>query len=146
MDPSKIKAILSCSIQNSLHDVRSFHGLASFYWWFIRNFSSLIAPVAECLKGGKFQWNKEAQKSFELLKRKVIEALILVLLDFNKLFDVDGDASGVGIGVVLSQAGKPIAFFNEKLNERKKKYSTYDKKFYAIIRALDHGSHYFLPN
>ena len=88
------------------------------------------------MKGGKFQWNKEAQKSFELLIRKVIEALILVLLDFNKLFDVDGDASGVGIGVVLSHEGKPIAFFSEKLNECKKKYSIYDIEFYAIIRAF----------
>ena len=71
-----------------------------------------------------------------MLKRKVIEARILVLLDFNKLFDVDCDASGVGIGVVLSHEGKPIAFFSEKLNECNKKYSIYDIEFYAIIRAF----------
>ena len=64
----------------------------------------------------------------------------------NKLFKVDCDALGVEIGVVLSQKGKLITFFSEKLNECKKKYSTYDKEFYAIIRALDHWSHYFLPS
>ena len=89
--------------------------------------TSYIALVIECLKGEKFQWNEEAQKSFELLKKKVAEAPILVLLDFNKMLKVDCDAFVVGIGTVLSQEGKPIAFFNEKLNECKKKYSTYDK-------------------
>uniref|UniRef100_A0A2N9H3H4 Integrase catalytic domain-containing protein n=1 Tax=Fagus sylvatica TaxID=28930 RepID=A0A2N9H3H4_FAGSY len=123
MDPSKIEAIISWPVPKSLHDIRSFHGLASFYRRFIRSFSSIIAPITECLKGGKFQWNEEAQKSFELIKKK-----------------------GVGIGAVLSQEGKPIAFFSEKLNESRRKYSTYDKEFYAIIRALDHWSHYLLPN
>ena len=54
MDPRKIEAILSWLMPKSLHDVRSFHELASFYWCFIKNFSSLIALVTECLKAGKF--------------------------------------------------------------------------------------------
>ena len=55
------------------------------------------------------------------------EAPILVLLDFKKLFEVDCDAFGIGIGTMVNQEGKPTAFFSEKLNECKKKYSTYDK-------------------
>ena len=68
------------------------------------------------------------------------EASILGFPNFNKLFEVNYDASSVGIGIAFNQEGKPIAFFSEC------KYSTYDKEFYAIIRNLDHWNHYFFPN
>jgi hypothetical protein len=87
-----------------------------------------------------FKWKEEAQKSFELLKQKVMVAPILMLPDFYKVFEVDCDASNLGIGGVLSQEGKPIAFPSENLNDPRKKYSTYDKEFYALVRALEHWS------
>jgi hypothetical protein len=80
-----------------------------------------------------FHWIEEAEKSFNFLKRKITEQPILVLPDFKKIFQVKCDASGFAIGAVLSQEDMSIAYFSEKLNETKVKYSTYDKEFYAII-------------
>ena len=83
-----------------------------------------------------FHWTDEAEKSFNLLKKKIIEQPILVLPDFSKTFHVRCDVSGFSIGAVLSQDNKSIMYFSENLNEAKIKYSTYDKEFYAVIQAL----------
>ena len=61
-----------------------------------------------------------------MLKEKVIEQLVLALLGFNKVFQVGYDASSTAIGVVLSQEGRPVAYFSKKLNDSKRKYSVYD--------------------
>jgi hypothetical protein len=91
-----------------------------------------------------FHWTKEAEKSFNLLKRKITKQPILVLSNFKKTFQVKCDASGFAIGAVLRQEDRLISYFNEKLNEAKVKYSMYDKEFYAIIQALKKWRHYLI--
>nr|GEW86855.1 reverse transcriptase domain-containing protein [Tanacetum cinerariifolium] len=136
MDPAKVKAI-SWPTPSTIHDIRSFHGLASFYRHFIRNFSSIITPLTECRKGARFMLTSEDATAFDILKAKVTKAPVLALPNFNEVLQVECDASGVGIGGVLSQNQRPIAFFSKKLNDARRKYSTYVKEFYAIVHSLD---------
>jgi hypothetical protein len=144
MDPDKVNSILEWTTPRCTFDVRSFHGLEGFYRKFIRDFSQIHVPLIECMKKGVFQWTVAAKKSLGELKKRVTTHPILSLPNFNKVFQVDCDTSGTKIGLMISQEGRPIAFFSEKLNESIKKYYVYDQEFYAIVQALRKWRHYLL--
>ncbi|KAI4370917.1 hypothetical protein MLD38_019209 [Melastoma candidum] len=141
-DPEKVRAIIEWPTPMSITEVRSFHGLASFYRRFIKNFSSVMSPLTECLKKENFEWTSSAAKAFEHVKSLMSSAPILALPDFDKLFVLECDASKKGIGAVLTQDGKPVEFFSEKLSDAKQRYSTYDLEFYALVRSIQHWQHY----
>ncbi|XP_057811644.1 uncharacterized protein LOC131025876, partial [Salvia miltiorrhiza] len=147
VDEEKIRAIQEWPTPTNVAAVRSFHGLASFYRRFVPHFSSVAAPLTEVIKKNvEFKWGKAQEDAFQQLKYKLTHAPVLSLPNFSKSFEIECDASGVGIGAVLMQERRPIAYFSEKLNGATLSYPTYDKELYALVRALQTWQHYLWPN
>ncbi|XP_020700689.2 uncharacterized protein LOC110112721 [Dendrobium catenatum] len=144
MDPKKIEAIIDWPTPRTFTEIRSFHGLANFYRKFIKDFSLIMAPITDSLKSKTFDWAEPQQQAFEQVKAAISSAPVLALPDFDKPFTVDTDASAIGVGAVLSQSDKPVAFFSEKLSASRQKWAAYEQELYAIVRALKQWEQYLL--
>jgi hypothetical protein len=112
VDSSKIAAIQECPTPTTVTEIQSFLGLTGFYRKFVHGFSSIAAPLHELSKKDvPFAWSDSQEVAFHTLKDKLTHAPLLQLPDFNKVFELECDASGIGLGAILLQEGKPVAYF-----------------------------------
>ncbi|KAG8486037.1 hypothetical protein CXB51_019343 [Gossypium anomalum] len=143
VDPSKISAIVDWKPPKNVTEIRSFLGLAGYYWQFVNGFSIIAAPMTRLLqKNVKFEWTEECQQSFEELKKLLTEAPALVQPESGKEFVVYSDASRNGLGCVLMQEGKVVAYASRQLKSHERNYLTHDLELAAIVFALKIWRHY----
>jgi hypothetical protein len=150
MDPVKLEGIAKWPTPTTVKDVRSFLGFGNFYRRFIQNYGNLTKSLNELLKKDvKFEWNKERQETFDLMKKKFQESPVLLMPDPRKPFIVEADASKYASGAVLRQQDTngdwhPCAYLSKSFNETERNYDIADRELLAIIRALTDWRHYLI--
>ncbi|KAK7247608.1 hypothetical protein RIF29_42494 [Crotalaria pallida] len=144
MDQKKVQSILQWPIPKTVKALRGFLGLTGYYRRFIKNYGKIVRPLTELLKKGKFAWNSPAEEAFQKLQQMVTSAPVLAMPDFSKPFVIECDASGKGLGAVLSQEKRPIAFFSKALSDSTLAKSVYEKELMALVLAIQHWRPYLL--
>ncbi|TQE12665.1 hypothetical protein C1H46_001685 [Malus baccata] len=144
VDASKIQAIMDWPQPTSLKGLRGFLGLTGYYRKFVKHYGILAKPLTNMLKQDNFAWSPDSVLAFNALKQVLSSTPVLALPNFSKQFVVETDASGTGIGAVLSQEGHPIAYLSKALSSRNMSLSTYDKEMLAIVFAVQHWRPYLL--
>lgn len=142
VDPEKVKAITKIPRPQNVSELRSFLGLANFFAKFVKNFSVRLVPLFNLLKKSvEWVWSKECESAFMDIKRVLVSSQVLAHYDQNKRLIVTCDASGAGIGGVLSQPDgargeRPVAFVSRTLTAAEKNYSQIHREALAIIFCL----------
>ena len=143
VDPSKIEAVKKWETTKTPTEIRQFLGLAGYYRRFIENFSKVAQPLTLLTQKAKeFSWQDAQEKAFQTLKDKLCNAPILALPNGIENFVVYCDASHQGMGCVLMQEGKVIAYASRQLKIHEKNYTTHDLELGAVVFALKIWRHY----
>ena len=137
IDPSKVEVVMEWKQPKLVFEIRSFLGLAGYYRRFIWNFSKLARPMTELMqKGVKFKWNDACERSFQDLKQRLTSAPILIIPESDMGYTMHCDASKEGLGCVLMQNGKVVAYGSRQLKNHEKNYPMHDLKLAAVVFAL----------
>lgn len=147
MMESKVKGVQEWPTPTKATHVRSFLGTAGYYRRFIKDFSSIAAPLTDLTKDSiKFVWGHEQEKAFRQLKSSISEGPVLILPNPNLPYVIHTDASGFAVGAVLQQdQGKglqPVAFMSKKMLDAETRYPVHEQELLAIIHSLSTWRHY----
>ena len=138
-DPKKVQAIQNMTRPTTVTEVRRLVGMVQYYRDLWEKRSHILQPFTELTggkKGAKIKWTPELEKAFEDVKQMVCKETLLAYPDWSQPFDIHTDASDYQLGAVISQKGKPIAFFSRKLNSAQKNYTTTEKELLSIVECV----------
>ncbi|GJV25744.1 putative reverse transcriptase domain-containing protein [Tanacetum coccineum] len=143
VDPTKIEAVKNWASPTTHTEIRQFLGLVGYYRRFIKDFSKIAKSLTKLTqKNKKYIWGEDQESAFQLLKQKLCEAPILALPEGNDDFVVYCDASHQGLGVVLMQREKVIAYASRQLKPHEENYTTHDLELGVVVSALKIWRHY----
>jgi hypothetical protein len=143
VDPKKIEAVENWPRPTNVHEIRSFLGMAGYYRRFVQDFSKIAAPLTRLTqKNVKFAWSDKCEESFQELKKCLTTAPVLALPTGTEGFTIYCDASRVGLGCVLMQNGKVIAYASRQLRKHEQNYPVHDLEMASVIFALKLWRHY----
>jgi hypothetical protein len=121
------------------HNIKSLHGflgLTGYYRKFIKRYGIIAAPLTALLKKNSFHLTDQATAAFLQLKQALTSLPVLCLPDFTKTFTIECDACGTGLGAILMQEGRPIAFFSQATKGQALFLSTYEKELLSLVTAI----------
>ncbi|KAA0053360.1 pol protein [Cucumis melo var. makuwa] len=143
VDPAKIEVVTSWPRPSIVSEVCSFLGLAGYYRRFVENFSRIATPLTQLTrKGAPFVWSKACDDSFQNLKQKLVTEPVLTVPDGLGSFVIYSDASKKGLGCVLMQQGKVVAYASRQLKSHEQNYPTHDLELAVVVFALKIWRHY----
>lgn len=123
--------MLNWSIPQTLKELRGFLGLTGYYRRSVHNYGIIAVPLTKLTRKDSFFWTAEVTQAFEALKTAMV-----TLPDFSVLFVIETDASGTGLGAVITQKQRPIAYFSQQLSPQARLKSVYERELMAIVLAI----------
>lgn len=141
-DSSKFSAMTEWPKRTTFKGLRGFLGLTGYYRKFVESYGSIAEPLTAMLRKNSFIWTDKSTQAFEKLKVAMTTTPVLAFLDFSQPFVIECDASDLGIGAVLLQNKRPIAFFSRVLARRHQPLPAYEKELIGLVKAIRHWGSY----